>query len=312
MKIPAYVFLGFLESGKTTFISETLGRDFADGQRTLLIACEEGEEEYDEKLLKRSKTTLATVGSEEDFSPEFIKRSIVQYKPDRVLLEYNGMWSVAGMLEKLEAAKLELYQTIMMIDASTFTLYMNNMRSMAVEMFKISELVIFIKCRKEMNLNSFRRSIKAVNPRVQVGFDMIDGSEPDAEEMLPYDLNADIVEIDDVDYGIFHMDIMENPKRYAGKKVRFRAIVCKPEDLKEGFIPGRFAMTCCADDIQFIGYIAKRPKLSPLPEVKNRDWIMLTALVKFEFSREYRGKGPVYYPLLIEPAEKPEEDIIYF
>ena len=312
MKIPVYVFMGFLESGKTTFINETLVRDFADGQRTLLISCEEGEVEYDEKGLKKSKVTIASVTDEEEFNVAFIKEQIIACHPDRVIIEYNGMWSVSSLIEKIEQAKLELYQTIMTVDASTYNLYMANMRSLAVEMFKISELVLFNHCTKEMNINQFRRSVKAANNRAQVAFDMIDGSEPDAEELMPYDLSRDIVEIDDADYGIFHMDLMENPKRYEGKVVRFRAVCAHPDDLKDGFIPGRFAMTCCADDIQFIGYIARVPKLSPLPPVANRQWIMLTATVKFEYAREYRGKGPVYYPLAIEPSEKPEEDVVYF
>ena len=256
MKIPVYAFLGFLEGGKTTFILELLGNQFKDGQRSLIIACEQGEEEYPDSILKKAKAEIAYIESEEDFNPETIRSLLVQYHPDRIILEYNGMWSVASMLAKLEAAKVELYQTIMMVDASTFNVYMNNMRSLAVEMFKIAELVVFIKCTKEMNINTFRRLVKSVNPRAQLGYDMIDGSEPDSEEQLPYDLNADIVEIQDEDYGIFHMELMENPKRYADKKVRFRAVVCKPDDLKEAFIPGRFAMTCCADDIQFIGYVA--------------------------------------------------------
>ena len=312
MKIPVYVFLGFLESGKTTFIYEALGNDFKDGQKTLVIVCEEGEEEYDEKVMKSLKADLVKVSSEEEFTVEFLKQSLISYHPDRVVLEYKGMWNVADMLKKLEDAKLELYQTIMSVDGTTFPLYWNNMRSLMVEMFKISELIIFNRCRKEMNINAFRRSAKSVNPRCSVAFDMIDGSSPDAEEMMPYDLSAPVVEIGDEDYGIFHMDVVEHPERYENKLVKFRAIVALPDDFKNGFVPGRFAMTCCADDIQFIGYVAKVPKLSTLPKVKSRDWIYITAKVKTEFLKEYRGKGPVYYPVAIEPAEKPAQDVVYF
>ena len=47
MEIPVYLFTGFLESGKTTFIQETLeDSGFNMGERTLLLLCEEGEEEY--------------------------------------------------------------------------------------------------------------------------------------------------------------------------------------------------------------------------------------------------------------------------
>ena len=47
--MPVYLFTGFLESGKTSFIDETLAdKRFNNGQRTLLLVCEEGEAEYDE------------------------------------------------------------------------------------------------------------------------------------------------------------------------------------------------------------------------------------------------------------------------
>ena len=62
LEIPVYLFMGFLEAGKTTFIQETLEEDyFNDGERTLLFACEEGMEEYDEELLKRTNTTVVYV-----------------------------------------------------------------------------------------------------------------------------------------------------------------------------------------------------------------------------------------------------------
>ena len=46
-EIPVYLFVGFLESGKTKFIQETFeDPNFDSGDKTLLLICEEGEEEY--------------------------------------------------------------------------------------------------------------------------------------------------------------------------------------------------------------------------------------------------------------------------
>ena len=48
MEIPVYIFTGFLEAGKTKFIQETLeDARFNDGERTLLLLCEEGIEEFE-------------------------------------------------------------------------------------------------------------------------------------------------------------------------------------------------------------------------------------------------------------------------
>ena len=48
IRVPIYLVTGFLESGKTTFLDFTLQQEyFAIDGKTLLILCEEGEEEYD-------------------------------------------------------------------------------------------------------------------------------------------------------------------------------------------------------------------------------------------------------------------------
>ena len=59
MNIPVYVVTGFLGSGKTQFITEMLTDDsFNEGERTLLLCCEEGEDEYTPEALKKGNATL--------------------------------------------------------------------------------------------------------------------------------------------------------------------------------------------------------------------------------------------------------------
>lgn len=142
LEIPVYLFMGFLEAGKTTFIQETLEEDyFNDGERTLLFACEEGMEEYDEELLKRTNTTVVYVEEQEDFNTEFLTSKLLQYYPDRVIIEYNGMWTIDHLVEAMEGTPLMIFQTIVSANAETFDLYMNNMRSLAVEMFRWQNLL---------------------------------------------------------------------------------------------------------------------------------------------------------------------------
>ena len=121
LEIPVYLFMGFLEAGKTTFIQETLEEDyFNDGERTLLFACEEGMEEYDEELLKRTNTTLVYVEDQEDFNTEFLTSKLLEHYPDRVIIEYNGMWTIDHMVEALEGTPLMIFQTIVSANAETF------------------------------------------------------------------------------------------------------------------------------------------------------------------------------------------------
>ena len=317
MEIPVYLFMGFLESGKTSFIQDTLEEDyFNDGQRTLLFACEEGMEEYDEELLKRTNTTIVYVEEEEDFNRDFLISKVLQYYPDRVIVEYNGMWSVERMLTQMDNTPLLVFQTIVLVNGETFDLYMNNMRSLEVEMYKIAEMVIINRCTPEMPRATWRRSIKAVNRRVQVLFESADDDDMGEEDdTLPYDVEGDEIHLEDEDYGIWFVDIMERPEIYDGKTMVMKTRVFKSIRLPKGcFVPGRHAMTCCADDIQFIGYLChtNHAKSSTIKSLKNKMWVNLTAEVRIEYNKEYGDKGPVLYAKRVEAAEPPEEELVYF
>ena len=317
MEIPVYVFMGFLESGKTSFIQDTLEEDyFNNGERTLLFACEEGMEEYDEELLKKTNTTLVYVEEEEDFNKDFLISKVLQYYPDRVIIEYNGMWSVERMMTEMDDTPLLVFQTIVTVNGETFDLYMNNMRSLAVEMYKIAEMVITSRCTAEMPRATWRRSIKAVNRRAQVLFESVDDDDMGEEDdTLPFDIEGDEIHLEDEDYGIWFVDAMERPEVYDGKTMVMKTRVFKSIRLPKGcFVPGRHAMTCCADDIQFIGYLChtNHAKSSTIKSLKNKMWVNLTAEVRIEYNKEYGEEGPVLYAKRVEAAEPPVDELVYF
>lgn len=316
--IPVYLFMGFLESGKTTFIQDTLEEDyFNNGEKTLLIACEEGEEEYDDQLLEESLTTLVYVEEEEELTKEFFLELLEKHKPDRVLIEHNGMWSIEKLCLAMEGTPLMVYQTIVTVNAETFDLYMNNMRSLAIEMFKIGEMIIINRCDKETPRATYRRSIKAVNRRAQVLFEFGDDEDYDEEEAedLPYEVDGDVITLEDEDFGIWFVDAGERPDVYRGKTIVMKTVIYKSVRLPKGtFVPGRHAMTCCADDIQFIGYLCRtnHAKSSTLKAIKNKMWVTLTAEIRYEYTEQYGEEGPVLYATRIEAAEQPEEPLIFF
>ena len=317
MEIPVYVFMGFLESGKTSFIQDTLEEDyFNNGERTLLFACEEGMEAYDEELLKKTNTTLVYVEEEEDFNKDFLIGKVLQYYPDRVIIEYNGMWSVEWMMTEMDDTPLLVFQTIVAVNGETFDLYMNNMRSLAVEMYKIAEMVIINRCTAEMPRATWRRSIKAVNRRAQVLFESVDDDDMGEEDdTLPFDIEGDEIHLEDEDYGIWFVDAMERPEVYDGKTMVMKTRVFKSIRLPKGcFVPGRHAMTCCADDIQFIGYLChtNHAKSSTIKSLKNKMWVNLTAEVRIEYNKEYGEEGPVLYAKRVEAAEPPVDELVYF
>lgn len=312
MEIPVYLFSGFMDSGKTSLIKETLiEENFGEGAKTLLIACEDGEVEYDEAELAKANTKLVMIEEEEEFTEEKLKELDNQYKPDQVFIEYNGTWEMATLMEMNLPKGWMIVQALATVDATTFDMYLANMRAMIMEQIFQADVVIINRCDDNTPKGKFRRAIKVINRKAQIAYERADGTVDNGEmEELPYDLNQDIVDITDMDYGIWYMDALDDPRKYEGKKVRFLALVYRPEKLKKGvFVPGRFAMTCCAEDITFVGFKCKYDKASEIP---HKSWITITAEMHTEFAIEYKGKGPVLYALDVQQAEKPEDELVYF
>lgn len=313
--IPVYVFTGFMDSGKTTLIQETLfENDFAAGgeDKILILSCEDGEVEYDIEKLKTVNAKVATIDSEEDFNLENLTRISNEYNPDVIFLEYNGTWGVDKIYDEPLPEGWVPAQSLATVDATTFEMYLNNMRTMIMEQIFKAEVVIINRCTDDTPKTKFRGQIKSMNRPAQIVYERADGSIDDSPEELPFDINADVIEITDADYALWFMDCMETPKKYDGKTIHFLGLVYNPNDGKlrrDVFIPGRFAMTCCVEDIQFLGMKCKWDKASTLG---HRSWIDITAQIKLEFAKEYKGKGPVLYPVSVEPAEKPEDELVYF
>lgn len=307
---PVYVINGFLESGKTEFISFTLAQPYFQVRgKTLLLLCEEGEKEYDEELLKRSRTEIERIGEESDFTPERLTELEKKHKPERIIIEFNGMWNYKNV-------RLPWYwkieQQITTVDGSSFQMYYTNMRSLLAEMIRGSEMIIMNRCDSVRDqLNTFKRNIKAVNAKADVIFEDSNGEIDEIfEEDLPYDLNQDIIELDNQGYGIWYLDSMDHLERYVGRKISFTAMVLKPEKFPAGyFVPGRMAMTCCADDMAFLGYACEFAGAGAL---KQKDWVKVTAVVAKEYWEDYKGEGPILHALSVEKTKAPKEEVISF
>ncbi len=306
---PVYMINGFLESGKTEFISFTLAQPYFQIKgKTLIIMCEEGENELDEVLLRKSKSVLELIEEEEDFTPARLQELEKKHKADRIIIEYNGMWNFKEM-------KLPWYwkieQQITMIDGSTFPMYYTNMRSLLAEMIRKSEMIIFNRCDGIEDLNTYKRNIKAVNPGADVIFEDANGEIDEIfEEDLPYDLSQEIIELDNRGYGIWYLDSMDHLERYIGKKIQFVAMVLLPEQFPDGyFVPGRMAMTCCADDMAFLGYACE---YAGAKDLKQKEWVKVTATVSKEYWADYKGEGPMLHAISVEKTKAPKEEVINF
>ena len=306
---PVYMINGFLESGKTEFITYTLSQPyFRIKGKTLIIACEEGEVEYESDLLKKCNAVVELIEEEEDFNTANLVELEKKHKPERIIIEYNGMWNFKNMRLPWH---WKIEQQITTIDGSTFPVYYNNMRSLLAEMVRKSEMIIFNRCDGIEELNVYKRNIKAVNQNADVIFEDANGEiDTIFEEDLPYDLNAPVIELDNTGYGIWYLDSLDHLERYEGKTIRFKAMVLIPDGFQKGyFVPGRMAMTCCADDMAFLGFACEYAGADSL---KQKEWVEVTATINKEYWEDYQGEGPILHAISVEKTKAPKEEIISF
>lgn len=306
---PVYIINGFLESGKTEFINFTLDQPYFQVRgRTLLLLCEEGIEEYDPAVLKHSNTVVEVIENEEDFTVEKMVELEKKHRPERIIIEYNGMWKFRDLRLPWH---WQVEQQITTIDASTFPAYFTNMKSMVSDMIRKSEMIIFNRCDGIEDLNVYKRNIKALNQNADIVFEDKNGEIDEImEDDLPYNLNDDPIVLDNQGYGIWYLDSLDHLERYEGKTIQFIAMVMKPEGFpKNYFVPGRMAMTCCAEDMTFLGYACV---YEGIDLYKERDWVKVTAVVKREYFADYEGEGPVLYATSVTKAKQPREAVISF
>lgn len=310
--VPIYLITGFLESGKTSFLNFTLQQDyFYTEGTTLLILCEEGEVEYDKAVLEMSNTVVEIIEKEEDLTTDRLAAMNILYQPERVIIEYNGMWLVSNFEKMQKPEGWGVEQQITCVDASTFQMYMANMKSIFMDMVRNSDMVVFNRCKKEDPLATYRRGIKVANQRAEVIFEDEEGELDDIfQDEMPFDVNAPVIDILPEDYGIWFVDAMDHPETYVNKTVKFKARVMKPRGMgSKFFVPGRTAMTCCADDTTFLGYVCKS---AFAPKLQLGQWVEVTAKVGIENRMEYQGEGIVLYADFVEPCEPLEEEMVYF
>lgn len=313
-----YVIMGFLEAGKTNLIRDLIVDDmFDDKIKTLILACEEGEMEYEQPMLDKGNAAVEYIEDEESFSGKVIQKFLKKHHPDRIIIEYNGMWPTAHIpelydeLEEICFDREVIFQTIDVVNDETFSLYMKNMPSMMVDHFRVAEMIIINRCTVEKtNKNAIRGSIKAVNPRAQIVYESAQDAFYEMQDEMPFDLKADIVEINEDDFGLWYIDMIDHPDRYQGKTLKVTGLIQKPKGLPKGFaIFGRFAMTCCADDVQYMGFLCKADDWAPF---KNKQYVTVTARLEYKFMKEYGEEGPVFYAEEVTPADKPKEELVYF
>ena len=309
MDIPVYLVAGFLDSGQTNIIYVLLEDGIARHDRTLLICWEDGEAEYTPQALDH--VTVVSIENEEDLTCSVLKEMEKQYYPAQVLIEYNGMWQLERLYREVLPANWVLYQIMTFVEASTFELYAKNMGQLMMEKVTNADLLVFNRCTPELRDSLRKRNLRMVNRRADIYLENEDGSSENylTGDECPFDLSQKEIDIPDEDFGVWYVDVMDHPDRYAGKLVHMKLMMCHSKKYPGIHCPGRFAMVCCENDIQFLGLIAKGMNLK---QYDNRDWVEVTARMAVENHDAYQGKGPVMHVLSIGPCEKPAQEVVNF
>ena len=298
MDIPVYLFAGFLDGGKTTFINGILRDGFALETPTLLLCCEEGAEEYDPSLLRN--VTVVTVEEEAELTQDFLKRCEKKYRPRQVLVEFNGMWSLGRLYQEALPNNWVLYQIMTMVEAATFDVYAKNLGQLMMEKITNADLIVFNRCDESLRASLRQRNLRMVNRRASIYLENTDGTDEEYadDSVCPFDLSQDIIEIPDDDFGVWYVDVMEHPERYEGKAVRAKTVVCHLPQYPGEVILGRFAMTCCEADMTFLGFVCKAREARHL---ETRQWVRVQARIEYEEWQDYGGVGPVLYAMSVKP-----------
>ena len=310
--MPVYLFTGFLEAGKTRFIQETLeDRRFCNGERTLLLLCEEGEEEYEPDEFASKTVSIRVLEDPSELTPDHLAALAQETDAERVVVEYNGMWLLDNLYSALPEGWM-VYQEFLFANAETILQYNGNMRQLVYDKLKSCELVVFNRFRTGMDKMEYHKLVRAASRRADIAYEYPDGKVEydDIEDPLPFDLDALIVEIGDDDYATWYRDMSEEPKKYEGKKVRFKCRALVRQKLPaETFVAGRHVMTCCVEDIQFAGLVCQ---WKDARSIKDDSWMVLTAEVHFKFNRAYGKRGPVLTYLSSIPCDAPENPVATF
>ncbi len=311
-EISVYLFLGFLESGKTRFIQETLEDPrMENGEKTMLLVCEEGEEEYDPHAFQVKNVVVVTLGGAEELTNENLEMLTRKHNPQRVIVEYNGTWLLQQFFDAMPESWV-INQMMTFFDAGTFLNYNKNMRQLVFDKIQMTQMVVFNRFKPQMDKTEFHKIVRGVSRRPDIVYEFVGGKAEfdDIEDPMPFDKNAELIEIEDRDFAWFYRDMAENTMDYVGKRVKFKGMAALSKKVPQGYIVlGRHIMTCCEADIAYDGFATR---VGDTSNIKTRDWLTVTARIIYEYNSVYRAKGPVLVAEKVERAEQPEQVVVTY
>ncbi len=312
-EVSVYMFLGFLDSGKSQFIQETLEDPrMENGEKTMLLVCEEGEVEYEPKKFAVNSVAIVTLEDKSELNIKNLEALTKKHDVSRVVVEFNGTWMLDDFFNAMPDNWV-INQMMTFFDANTFLNYNQNMRQLTYDKIQMTQMVVFNRFRPAMDKMEFHKIARAISRRVDIVYEWLGGKPEfdDIEDPLPFDINADIIKIEDDDFALFLRDIGENPQQYIGKKVAFKGMVAVSKKIVgDTVVIGRYIMTCCEADIAYDGLALNLNGL--IKGLKTKDWITVTAQIDYGFSPVYKEEGPVLQLESVSRCNPPEQIVVTY
>lgn len=312
MDIPVYLFTGFLDAGKTKFIQETLEDPrFNTGEPTLLVMCEEGEEEYNPDTFASDKVYILPIEDKSELNEKNLAAALKKNRCTRVLVEYNGMWLLNDLFSALPKGWL-IAQEFFFADANTILTYNANMRNLVGDKLRSCELVVFNRFQPGTDIMPYHKLVRGMSRSADIAYEAPDGQVQydDIVDPLPFDINANPCVIKDQDYALWYRDLSEEMDNYNGKTVSVKGVAVVRRGMgSDEIIFGRDVMSCCVEDLQFAGLVLRMPARK---KPRNRSWINLTAKIEIRQHPVYGRVGPVLTCISWSDAIAPEDPVATF
>lgn len=304
---PVYIFCGFLDSGKTTAIKNTLSdKRFTENEKTLICSFEQGDVEYDEDFLKKTNSFVEYLDFN-NLTPQLMNELDQKYKPDRVFIELNGMDNGAEFYRKGMIKGLDVAQVITIINGSSFKIQMNNMKQFLYYHVAISEVVVINRCDGQ-DLRYFRNNLKGINQSVEIVYEDKNGNVTNKIEDNYFDVSKPL-DVSDSDFGLWYMDVLDNPQKYNGSSITINGFYKQQDSENKSVLGfGRQAMVCCSNDLQDILFPVYFESYSKLEKNKYYSLKGKLKLVDTDGNQQMI----VLYLDSFNKIEAPKDSLVYF
>lgn len=310
--IPVYLVCGFLDSGKTSFIKNSfINGFFPSDKKILLIQCEEGEEELSDELLSSKNVSRIILNDTEQFDFSFLEKTKNEINPQLIVIEWNGMASVSDVSMVCSFSRCPVEKKIVLADASVFRHYIKNINMLYVDMLSTARLVIFNRCTGSEPLIEYKRAIKLANPHADIEFQDETGNSFIPDDILPFDINAEEIIIENNDFAVWQMHFREHSEQYINKRITLQGeINTMPFIKSDDFILCRTVIDCCGFDPLLMGISCSASESLSIPEKGN--WAEISGIIMMHKDNRWGTETPYIQIDTIKEIPVPEDPVISY